>query len=140
EGERDKTLQRSLALFNKHAGTRLDVKRATPDALDAIKLRSARVCPPACEHGFKADGDKCSKIVCAEGSFLNDDNECQKRRGKAARIKRADTRRSTQQTPDPTGTEIGAALPQGLGRIVCDGRGCRSTRNGWSVRFPNNFQ
>jgi CheY-like chemotaxis protein len=40
------------------------------------------VCPLACEHGYKADGDSCTKIVCAEGSFLNEDNECVKRRGK----------------------------------------------------------
>ena len=32
--------------------------------------------------GFKANGDQCTRIVCAEGSFLNDDNECEKRREK----------------------------------------------------------
>jgi uncharacterized caspase-like protein len=74
--------QRSLALFNRHAGTRLNVKLASTDALDAIKLKPSRVCPLVCEHGFKPDGDRCSRIVCAEGSFLNDDNECEKRRGK----------------------------------------------------------
>jgi len=33
--------------------------------------------PLVCEHGFKADGDHCTKIVCAEGSFVNADNECE---------------------------------------------------------------
>ena len=73
-----------MALFNRHAGTKLDVKLASLDALDAIKLKSSRVCPLVCEHGFKADGDRCSKIACAAGSFLNDDNECEKRRAKQA--------------------------------------------------------
>ena len=55
---------------------------ASVDTLDAIKLKPSRVCPLVCEHGFKADGDRCSKIICAEGSFLNDDNECEKRRAR----------------------------------------------------------
>jgi uncharacterized caspase-like protein len=79
DGEWNSASQRSLALFNRHAGTRLNVKLASTDALDAIKLKPSRVCPLVCEHGFKPDGDRCSRIVCAEGSILNDDNECEKR-------------------------------------------------------------
>ena len=82
DGEWNAASQRSLTLFYRSAGTRLDVKTASLDTLDAIKQKSSRVCPLACEHGFKADGERCSKIVCAEGSFLNDDNECEKRRAK----------------------------------------------------------
>jgi uncharacterized caspase-like protein len=82
DGEWNAASQRSLTLFNRNAGTRLDVKAASLDTLDAIKQKSSRVCPLVCEHGFRADGEHCSKIVCAEGSFLNDDNECQKRRAK----------------------------------------------------------
>src|ERR1700682_5931744 len=88
DGEWNATSQRSLALFNRHAGTKLDVKLASLDTLDAIKLKPSRVCPLICEHGFKADGDHCSRIVCAEGSFLNDDNECEKRRAKTPTAKR----------------------------------------------------
>jgi uncharacterized caspase-like protein len=82
DGEWNAASRRSLTLFNRNAGTRLDVKTASLDTLDAIKQKSSRVCPLVCEHGFKADGEHCSKIVCAEGSFLNDDNECEKRRAK----------------------------------------------------------
>jgi uncharacterized caspase-like protein len=82
DGEWNTATQRSLSLFNRNAGTKLDVKTANLDTLDAIKHRDGRVCPLACDHGFRADGDHCSKIVCAEGSFLNDDNECEKRKGK----------------------------------------------------------
>ena len=90
DGEWDKASQRSLALFNRHAGTNLDVKLASTDALDAIKLRPARVCPLTCEHGFKSDGDQCSRIVCAEGSFVNEGNECEKRRARAKDTARRD--------------------------------------------------
>src|SRR5467141_2461169 len=69
DGEWNAASQRSLALFNRHAGTRLNVKLASTDALDAIKLKPSRVCPLVCEHGFKPDGDRCSRIVCAEGSI-----------------------------------------------------------------------
>lgn len=137
-GTPEKTLQHSLALFNKHADTHLDVTRATSDALDAIKLRPAGVCPLVCEHGSKVDGDKCSRIVCAEGSFLNSDNECEKRRGKTGRVKRAEKARPKREARDPKTTEI--TLPQGMGKIVCNSTECRSTKNGWSYRFQNNVQ
>ena len=82
DGNWNTTSQRSLSLFNRYAKTKFDTKLASTDALDNIKSKSARVCPLVCEHGYKAEGDSCVKIVCAEGSFLNDDNECEKRREK----------------------------------------------------------
>ena len=82
DGNWNNTSQRSLTQFNRYAGTRLDTKVASVDTLDTIKLKSSRVCPLVCEHGFQADGDRCTRITCAEGSFLNDDNECEKRRAK----------------------------------------------------------
>jgi hypothetical protein len=94
-----------LSQFNRYAGTKLDAKVASVDTLDAVKLKTSRVCPLVCEHGFKADGDRCSKISCAEGSFLNDDNECEKRREKKPVARRGDDRRdrerSVQERPEP---------------------------------------
>ncbi len=106
DGEWNSGAQRSLTLFNRYAGTKLDTKLASVDTLDAIKQKPSRVCPLACEHGFKADGDRCSKITCAEGSFLNDDNECEKRRGKKPVAKRdTDDRRerepAARERPEP---------------------------------------
>jgi uncharacterized caspase-like protein len=92
DGDWDSSSQRSLSQFNRSAGTKLDVKTVNADTLDAIKQKPSRVCPLVCEHGFKADGDHCTRIVCAEGSFINDDNECEKRRGKAT-VKRDDSDR-----------------------------------------------
>lgn len=134
-GTPEKTLQHSLTLFNKHARTHLDVTHATADALDAIKLRPAGVCPLVCEHGSRVDGDKCSKIVCAEGSFLNSENECEKRARKPTTLRRADKARPKREARDPKTTEIN--LPQGMGKIVCNSSECRSTKNGWSYRFQN---
>ena len=82
DGDWNAASQRSLSLFNKNAGTRLDVKTVSADTLDAIKKKTSRVCPLVCEHGYKVDGDQCAKIVCAEGAILNDDNKCEKRREK----------------------------------------------------------
>ena len=88
DGNWNAASQRSLTLFNRYAKTKFDTKLASIDALDAIKLKTARVCPLVCDHGYKADGDRCSKITCAAGSFLNDDNECEKRREKQPVAKR----------------------------------------------------
>jgi hypothetical protein len=82
DGNWNATSQRSLTLFNRYAKTKFDTKLASTDALDTIKLKTARVCPMVCEHGYKTDGDRCTRITCATGSFLNDDNECENRRGK----------------------------------------------------------
>jgi len=125
DGEWDAASQRSLTLFNKHAGTKFNVKVASFDALDAIKLKSARVCPLACEHGFKSNGDNCSKITCAEGSFLNDDNECEKRRAKPHTARReldVWSNRAARERPRPEEPGLHA-----LGQIVCDHNGCRTT-------------
>jgi uncharacterized caspase-like protein len=101
DGEWNAASQRSMALFNRHAGTKFDVKLASIDALDAIKLKPSRVCPLVCEHGYKADGNSCTKITCAAGSFLNDDNECEKRRDRPVAKRDTDDRqRAAPQRPE----------------------------------------
>ena len=119
DGEWNAASQRSLALFNRYAGTKFDVKLASIDTLDAIKLKSSRVCPLICEHGFKADGDRCSKIVCSEGSFVNDDNECEKQRAKTPTARRNDNDRPDRAVRDRPKPEAGSAKPQASGQIVC---------------------
>ena len=135
-GEWNVASQRSLALFNKNAGTKFDVKLASLDALDAIKLKPSRVCPLICEHGFKADGDHCSKIVCAEGSVLDDDNDCVKRRAKTPTAKREPDQRpdrAAQGQPRP-------APPQPSGQIVCDDHLCRPVQRGCHLEYRTSEQ
>jgi uncharacterized caspase-like protein len=145
-GEWNAASQRSLALFNKNAGTKFDVKLATSDALDAIKLRTARVCPLVCEHGFKADGDHCSKIACAEGSFLNDDNECEKRRGKTPTARRDDGDRGNRVLPERAARERprpepGPGRPPApSGQIVCGDGGCQPVARGCHLEYRTTAQ
>jgi uncharacterized caspase-like protein len=111
DGEWNAASQRSLALFNRYAGMKLDVKVASTDALDAVKLKPSRVCPLVCDHGFKADGDRCSRIVCADGSFLNDDNECEKRRAKTPTARREPDERQRVTPPRAEARRVPEAGP-----------------------------
>jgi uncharacterized caspase-like protein len=140
-GDWNTASQRSLTLFNRYAGTRLDAKVASVDALDAIKLKRSRVCPLVCEHGFEADGDRCSRITCAAGSFLNDDNECEKRRANKPVARRdTDDRRERPVRERPQSMpEASVSKPRvsagGSGQIVCDVRGCRPVRRGCRIDY-----
>jgi uncharacterized caspase-like protein len=78
DGNWSAAAQKSLDLFNKNAKTTFDIKLASADALDAVKAKPGRVCPLVCEWGYKADGDKCSKITCRAGYEVGDDNTCEK--------------------------------------------------------------
>ncbi|MEH2487332.1 caspase family protein [Bradyrhizobium sp. AZCC 2230] len=92
DGDWDPASRRSLELFNKNAGTTLDAKAASTEALDAIKLKSARVCPLVCGSGQKRDGDQCVRITCAAGYFLNNDDECEKQKARQAPSARVERR------------------------------------------------
>jgi hypothetical protein len=161
DGEWNAASQRSLELFNRQARTKFDTKLASLDALDAIKLRSSRICPMICDHGYRADGDQCSKITCAEGSFLNDDNECEKQRAakpakpataKPATAKRDDgDERPARQRRQAGGEAAGAAGGFGGaagiaaaagasrrssgGQLFCNNSGCRAVNRGCHLEY-----
>jgi Caspase domain len=101
DGKWDAASQKSLALFNRFAGMKLDVKVASLDALDAIKSKPARICPLICEPGFKPDGERCAMIPTP---------------------KRDETQR-----PRP---EAQAPKAQPEGQIVCNSGGCRPVKKG----------
>ncbi|GLH78026.1 hypothetical protein SSBR45G_29340 [Bradyrhizobium sp. SSBR45G] len=126
DGDWGSASRRSLSQFNRYAGTRLDTQAASADALQAIKLKQARVCPLVCQHGYQSDGDRCTRIVCAEGSFVNDDNECEKRREKKPVAKRdnnddedAPSRRRARAVPEPSmplpAPSVGVGVGVGVG-------------------------
>ena len=142
--------QRSLSQFNRYAGTKLDVKVASTDALDAVKSKPSRVCPLVCDHGFKAEGDVCTRIVCGDGYVLNSDNECEKQRAakpakpataKPAIAKREDgddrPARRRPQSGGAAGAAAGIAAAAGAGRasggsgqIFCNELLCRPVKPG----------
>jgi uncharacterized caspase-like protein len=138
-GEWNAASQRSLSLFNRYAGTRLEPRLASVDALDAIKLKPSRVCPLICQHGFRADGERCSRIVCAEGSFLNEDNECEKR-AKTPAARREDSDRPDRAARERSRPETANAKPQASGQIVCDMGGCRPVARGCHLEFRTTAQ
>src|SRR5437879_2970363 len=150
DGNWNTSSQRSLTLFNRYAKTNVDTKLASTDALDTIKSKQSRVCPLVCEHGYKADGNSCTKITCATGSFLNDDNECEKRREKKPVATRDNDRQQDRPAPprpqaSPRGgyggaAALGAGVAAGAakgasGQIYCDTAGCRPVSRGCHLEY-----
>jgi uncharacterized caspase-like protein len=135
DGDWNAASQRSLTLFNRYAGTKFDVKVAGTDALDAIRLKPSRICPLVCDHGFKADGDHCSRIVCADGSFLNDDNECGKKRTSRPVARRNSDDKSASVPRERLRPDAGASQPRASGQIVCDDLLCRPVRRGCHLNY-----
>lgn len=79
DSEWSASARRALSLFNDSAGTKFDVKLASLDALDAVRARTGRVCPLACERGFRASGDQCVKITCDSDQVLGSNGACRVR-------------------------------------------------------------
>ncbi|WBL76088.1 caspase family protein [Bradyrhizobium xenonodulans] len=130
DGDWNASSQRSLTLFNKYAGTKFDAKLASFDALDAIKAKPGRVCPLVCDHGFKADGDTCTKIACRTGYRVNDDNECEKVQDKKPVATREDAKPRDNERKK---SEAAPAKPQAAGQLICNSAGCRPVKPGCRV-------
>jgi hypothetical protein len=71
--------RKALELFNKNASTSFDVKVASLDSLDGVRVKTSRVCPLVCAKTHKPDGDRCVAITCDSGFVLNSDGSCKKR-------------------------------------------------------------
>jgi uncharacterized caspase-like protein len=127
DGNWNAASQKSLDLFNKHSGLKLDVKVASIDALDAVKGKASRICPLLCDHGFRADGERCVKISCGAGSFVNDDNECERKMApRRPAAKQAVVRRSQ----EPNSRPAAASTAPDYSGTSCQGPGAKmSGRN-----------
>ncbi|WP_339031741.1 caspase family protein [Bradyrhizobium symbiodeficiens] len=133
DGDWNAASQRSLTQFNKYAGTKVDTKLASVDALDAIKAKPGRVCPLVCDHGFKADGDQCVRIACRAGYRVNDDNECEKLQDKKPVATRDNSpKRDIERKPNDTS----APKSQASGEIICNQAGCRPVGRGCRIYQP----
>jgi len=153
DGDWDKASRASLEKFNRYAGTSLNVKLASLGTLDAIKGKTARVCPPICRHGYRANGDACVKITCGEGKILNGDNECVVRKERPApfasrdrdepRPRRAGRGRFDDEMEPPVDAPRlpgrGDVIPSSP-RYVCGDNSCRPVRRGCHIEYRTTAQ
>jgi uncharacterized caspase-like protein len=135
DGNWSAAAQKSLSLFNKNAGMKFDVKIASLDALDAVRSKTARICPLICDHGYKADGERCVKITCGARLFLNDDNNCEKKHDKPVTTREEQPAKRDQ--PQREKVETKPSTPQTSGQIFCNPQGCRPVRPG--CRLEHSF-
>jgi len=77
--------RKAMEQFNKFAGTALDAKLASLDALDAVRAKTTRVCPLVCGKGQRVENDRCIQITCDSGFMLGADGNCIKRPAQAQR-------------------------------------------------------
>jgi len=142
DGDWSTSSRRALDQFNKYAPAKLDTKLASSDALDALHARTARVCPLVCDHGYRADGDSCTKVVCKDGYQVGDDNSCEKipakRASTTSRQPQQQRSQSRQAPPAPTRQSSrsgfgGAAAGGGGAEIICNDHGCIPKPKGCTV-------
>jgi uncharacterized caspase-like protein len=120
DGEWKTPSQRALDQFNKFAGVKLDVKLAGVDALDAVKAKTGRVCPLVCDHGSRADGDRCAKIVCKAGYEVGDLNTCEKIAPVRPVAKRTEPPSPAKHDEPPKSQASGNGQ-----QVICTSGGCR---------------
>ena len=115
DGDWNAASQLALELFNKHAGMKLDTKSASADALDAVKTTAGRICPLTCDAGYRADGNRCMRIVCRSGYALTDQNTCEKIETRPIAKRKRETPARTVETPVSTSALARADAAQSSG-------------------------
>jgi uncharacterized caspase-like protein len=131
DGTWNDAAQHSLSLFNRHAGTTLDLKTASRDSLDVVKSKTGRICPLVCDHGYKAEGDTCVKITCKAGYQIGDDNSCEKiESSKRPVAKRAAPADQPRQQASPSQAPPSGRQAQTTGQIFCNQAGCQPIHRG----------
>jgi uncharacterized caspase-like protein len=132
DGSWNAASQKALDQFNKHTGMKIDVKAASVDALDAVKAKPTRVCPLVCDHGFKADGDRCTKITCRAGYQVGDDNTCEKIEMKKPVAKREEPK-PKRDPLERAKLDASPSKPQASGQVICTQTGCRPVGKGCRI-------
>ncbi|MGJ4925931.1 caspase family protein [Bradyrhizobium sp. HKCCYLS2038] len=107
-GDWDSASQKALGLFNRHAGTQLDVKLASVEAEDFVKERPRHTCPLSCAPGYRAESDGCAKIVCSKGFQLTPENTCERTASKEQKPQEQKSAEPTRPSP-PTDRNKSAA-------------------------------
>jgi hypothetical protein len=97
DGDWNAASRRALENFNKHTGSKLDVRVASLDALGVIRSKRSRICPLACDRGSRFQGNRCVPVETPSGRRDADRNH----------MKRASAGRPT------TGAAPTASAPSG---------------------------
>jgi uncharacterized caspase-like protein len=136
DGDWNVATRKSVGLFNKHASATLDIKVASIDALDIVRGKTARICPLICDHGYKADGDTCTRIICKAGFEVGDDSSCERIRSKKPGAKHESKPEqrpaSANLSPSP------AREPSSTGGRRCVATSCSQAVNGCMRRCSRN--
>jgi uncharacterized caspase-like protein len=136
DGDWNVATRKSVGLFNKHASATLDIKVASIDALDIVRGKTARICPLICDHGYKADGDTCTRIICESGFEVGDDSSCERIRSKKPGAKHESKPEqrpaSANLSPSP------AREPSSTGGRRCVATSCSQAVNGCMRRCSRN--
>jgi hypothetical protein len=111
---------------------KLDAKIASLDALDAVRSKTARICPLVCDHGYEADGERCVKIICGAGTLLNANNECEKQKHEKPIASREEPRAKSDQSQRE---KVEAKPSQASEQIICGSGGCRPVRKGCRLEY-----
>jgi uncharacterized caspase-like protein len=122
--------RRALEQFNKHAGTTLDVKMASLDALEVIKGKTSRICPLVCGKGYQVKGDSCAEIACKAGFVRRADGECEPRSKTASR---PPPRNAAESSPAASAKQ--AESSSGGAQVFCGRTGCTAVPKNCKVEY-----
>ena len=105
DGDWNAASRRALENFNKHTGSKLDVRFASLDALGVIRSKRSRICPLACDRGSRVQGNLCVPVETPGGRRNADRNH----------MKRASAKRPTAGAAPTAPAPSGSATPEPAG-------------------------
>jgi hypothetical protein len=137
DGPWGKSSRDAMTAFNRHSGMKLEVSAASTDTLDALRDKTARICPLECARGFvPGDNDQCVRKPAESASAPDKRQERDKREGKRhEQDKRQEGGKRQAGAPSAAGA-AGAAAGRGQaehstsGKIMCGMTGCVTIKKG----------
>src|SRR5262249_16474341 len=144
-GEWSGSSRRALDAFNQNAGTKLEINKASLEAVGTVRGTTDRVCPLTCSRGFRADGDRCVSITCDPGLAVGQSGACEplKDRPRSAERSPAIQKPKDQVPPEPKreaktrppaaarGAPPTSSAPA---QVACDRFGCQPVKKGCKMR------
>jgi hypothetical protein len=142
-GDWSATSRRAIDAFNRNAGTKLDSRAASLEAVDAVRDLQRRVCPLECGRGMRADGDQCVRITCDAGFALGDNGACERIKERVRSASPPPPHRNAPERVEPKRQEshppraaggAGRTASGSSPQVACDRFSCQPVKKGCSVR------